>query len=60
MESRIFTPVEERKIQMPEEKTPEDSRSQGNNVQTWDGFTQNTTIHGVKYIFDKSHFRLRR
>ena len=56
----LFTPVEECRIQIPEEKTTEDSRDQRNDVQTWEGFTQNTTIHGVKYIFDKSHFKLRR
>ena len=29
-------------------------------VMDWNEFTQNTTFHGVKYIFEDSHFRLRR
>ena len=29
------------------------------NVQTWDDFMQSTTIHGVKYIFDRGS-KLRR
>ena len=56
----LFTPVEECRIQIPEKKTVVDSKGQTNKVQTWDDFTQNTTIHGVKYIFDKGHFKLRR
>ena len=54
------TPVEECRIQIPEKNTVVDSKGQTNKVQTWDDFTQNTTIHGVKYIFDKGHFKLRR
>ena len=30
-----------------------------NNAVTWDDFIQNTTIHGVRYNFDRS-FRIRR
>ena len=29
-------------------------------VVDWNEFTQNTTFHGVKYIFEESPFRLRR
>ena len=29
-------------------------------VTEWNEFTQNTTFHGVKYIFEESPFRLRR
>ena len=55
-------PAENRIIQNPEEKTMENCQlvAQKNNVHTWHDFTQNTTIHGVKFIFDKSHFKLRR
>ena len=55
-------PAEHRIIQNPEEKTMEKCQLAGqkNNVKTWHDFTQNTTIHGVKFIFDKSHFKLRR
>ena len=56
----LFIPVEECRIQIPEKKKVVDSKGQTNKVQTWDEFTQNTTIHGVKYIFDKDHFKLRR
>ena len=56
----LFTPVEECRSQIPERKTVVDSKGQTIKVQTWDDFTQNTTIHGVKYIFDKGHFKLRR
>ena len=27
---------------------------------TWDEFTQKTTFHGVRYIFDKTRFKIRR
>ena len=27
---------------------------------TWDHFTQRTTFHGIRYIFDQTPFRLRR
>ena len=54
------TPVGECRIQIPEKNRVVDSKGQRNKVQTWDDFTQNTTIHGVKYIFDKGHFKLRR
>ena len=55
-------PAEHRIIQNPEENMMENCQlaAQKNNVQTWHDFTQNTTIHGVKFIFDKSHFKLRR
>ena len=56
----LFTPLEECRIQIPERKTVVDSKGQTNKVQTWDDFTQNTTIHGAKYIFDKAHCKLRR
>ena len=56
----LFTPVEECRIQIPEKNTVMASQGQRNNGQTWDDFTQNTTIHGVKYIFDKSNFKFRR
>ena len=29
-------------------------------VPTWDEFTQNTTFHGIRYIFDPSAYRMRR
>ncbi len=29
-------------------------------VPTWDEFTQKTTFHGVRYIFDETPFRVRR
>ena len=34
-------------------KTPDD-------IPSWDEFTQTTTFHGVRYIFDKTPFKLRR
>ena len=30
------------------------------NIPTWDDFTQTTTLHGVRYIFEQTHFKLRR
>ena len=30
------------------------------NIPTWDVFTRTTTFHGIRYIFDKTPFRLRR
>ena len=27
---------------------------------TWDEFTQKTTFHGLRYIFDKTRFKIRR
>ena len=54
-----FTPVLEYKV-------PPDSKISGtecrwtDNVQTWYGFSQNTTVHGVKYIFEQGYFKLRR
>ena len=55
-------PAEERIFEHPREKTTQNSQEAGqnNNMQTWYDFTQNTTIHGVKYIFDKSHIKVRR
>ena len=29
-------------------------------IPTWDEFTQTTTFHGVRYIFDKTPFKIRR
>ena len=29
-------------------------------VQTWTEFSQNTSFHGIKYIFDGEHFKVRR
>ena len=62
----LFTPVVDYRIYDPTEKPKElDIHKAGsdvslmNNVQTWDDFTQNTTIHGVKYIFEKGN-KLRR
>ena len=66
LETGLFSgmqpPAEERMFKHPKEKTMEKSQEAGqnNNVQTWYEFTQNTTIHGVKYIFDKSHIKFRR
>ena len=31
-----------------------------NDIITWDQFTENTTIHGVRYIFNKTFFKLQR
>ena len=31
-----------------------------NEIITWDQFTENTTIHGVRYIFNKTFFKLQR
>ena len=55
-------PSDQCRIQIPETKPDPvvDSKGQGNNIQTWDDFIQNTTIHGVKYIFDNEHLKLRR
>ena len=36
------------------------SQSESENVPTWDVFTRTTTFHGIRYIFDKTAFRLRR
>ena len=27
---------------------------------SWDEFTQSTTFHGVRYIFQRNHFKIRR
>ena len=35
-------------------------QGQGEDVPTWDEFTQTTTFHGVRYIFDKTPCRIRR
>ena len=56
----LFTPVEQCRIQIPEKNAVTDSKRGNDEVQTWGDFTQSTTIHGVKYIFDKGHFKLRR
>ena len=45
--------------------TPEQGQKQGQRLDqdafpTWDEFTQTTTVHGVRYIFDKSTNKLRR
>ena len=29
-------------------------------VPTWDEFTQNTTFHGIRYVFDRTPFKCRR
>ena len=29
-------------------------------VRTWNEFTQNTTFHGVKYIFERNQHKIRR
>ena len=34
--------------------------SEADRIVTWDDFTQSTTFHGVRYIFQRNHFRLRR
>ena len=31
-----------------------------NELLTWDEFTQNTTFHGIRYIFDKTQLKIRR
>ena len=49
----------------PPEKKPidqwgsEEVKGDEENV-TWDTFTQNTTFHGVKYVFNRSQYRFRR
>ena len=48
--------------------TPEVDQGQGHDgrssakdeIPTWDDFTQTTTFHGVRYIFDKTPFKIRR
>ena len=50
-------PIEKPK-KLPVNKT-EVEPSLMKNGQTWDDFTQSTTIHGVKYIFEKGS-KLRR
>ena len=47
--------------------TPEQGKAKGqglkldpDGVPSWDEFTQTTTFHGVRYIFDKSPNKLRR
>ena len=50
--------------------TPEVDEGQGHDgrsstkdldeIPTWDEFTQTTTFHGVRYIFDKTPFKIRR
>ena len=47
--------------------TPEQGKTEGQSlkldsegVPSWDEFTQTTTFHGVRYIFDKSPNKLRR
>ena len=38
---------------------PEEAEKNRKDTVTWDEFIQNTTIHGVRYIFDRS-LRIRR
>ena len=42
--------------------TPEQGKTKSgpDGVPSWDEFTQTTTFHGVRYIFDKSPNKLRR
>ena len=57
MEYRNYDPTEK-----PEKlhiQKPGTDLSLTNNVQTWDDFMQSTTIHGVKYIFERGS-KLRR
>ena len=30
------------------------------NAPTWDEFTQNTTFHGIRYVFDRTQYKFRR
>ena len=54
-----FTPVVEYKVP-PDSETSSTECRWTENVQTWYGFSQNTTVHGVKYIFEQGYFKLRR
>lgn len=38
----------------------EEDRPAPEDVPTWDEFAQKTTFHGVRYMFDKTPFRVRR
>ena len=70
MESRRGSPAgeqaesrqaEEYILEIREERSKSSGEMEQNNeIQTWDDFTQNTTIHGIKYIFEKSRFKFRR
>ena len=53
---------EEYRLEVREERNKSNSQEmeQNNEIQTWDVFTQNTAIHGIKYIFEKSRFKFRR
>ena len=43
-----------------QEQPPGYNNKDSEDVPTWDEFTQTTTFHGVRYIFDKTPFRIRR
>ena len=42
------------------DKKRKDNDANGSDLQSWSEFTQNTTFHGVKYIFEETPFALRR
>ena len=63
-EQAVLKPTEEYRLEIRDEGGKINCKiqeiKQNNITQTWDDFTQNTTIHGIKYIFEKSHFKFRR
>ena len=40
--------------------TSGDNPHSNRDLPTWNDFTQNTTLHGIRYIFDKDGIRFRR
>ena len=46
--------------QGPPPKIPETVEDEPHDIPTWNDFTQTTTFHGVRYIFDRTPFRMRR
>ena len=42
---------------LPQVSAPQ---NESEDIPTWDVFTRTTTFHGIRYIFDKTPFRLRR
>ena len=47
-------------VRTKEEMTDNSQNRAKSELPTWDDFTQNTTFHGIRYIFDKDAIRFRR
>ena len=47
-------------VQVKEEMVENNINPGKGDLPTWNNFTQNTTFHGIRYIFDKDAIRFRR